>query len=143
MFPPICSGWWAAAAQHAPRLLTALRCCRRVELKPTLQTLFDTVAGVCKRVVALTDGIPRVTQDVIEGCSSTYGAASICNWCYWCLLRRSHTDTHCAWLQLPALLTTAPAASPYVDLINKNEDAVLKQMQVGGVAAGMLTYESS
>ena len=53
--------------------MKCLACCCRVELKPTLQTLFDTVSGVCKQAIALMDGIPRVVQDVIQGCSSTYG----------------------------------------------------------------------
>lgn len=45
----------------------------RVELKPTLQQLFDTTSGVCKRVVALLEGIPRITQEVLAACSATYG----------------------------------------------------------------------
>lgn len=35
----------------------------------------------------------------------------------------------CTPLQLPALLTSAPAQPPYAELISKSEDAVLKQMQ--------------
>lgn len=55
-----------------------LPACRRVELKPTLQCLFDTLSGVCKRAVALTEGIPRLAQDVIDGCATTYGTVCAC-----------------------------------------------------------------
>lgn len=49
----------------------------RVELKPTLQNLFDTVSGVCKRAVGLLDGIPRMLPHVIQACSTTYGTVRL------------------------------------------------------------------
>ncbi|GAB4820450.1 hypothetical protein N2152v2_007496 [Parachlorella kessleri] len=82
----------------------------RVELKPALQVLFDTVSGVCKRAVCLLDGVPRLVEDVVQGCSSAYGTLS-------------------------ASLSSVPPMPSYMELINKNEDAVLKQMQ--GVTAGI------
>lgn len=40
----------------------------RVELKPTLQQLFDTVHGTCNAAVAALEVLPRLAPEVLSGC---------------------------------------------------------------------------
>lgn len=51
-------------------LLPTLCSCCRVELKPSLQQLFDTVQNTCKAAVAALEVLPRLLPDVLSGCAA-------------------------------------------------------------------------
>ena len=58
-----------ALAQPSPPLSLDLP--SRVELKPTLQELFDAVHGACKAAVAALGPLPRLLPEVLAGCAAT------------------------------------------------------------------------
>lgn len=66
-----------AAAHHFSKLSPAIYPPRRVELKPTLQQLFDTVHGTCNAAVAALEALPRLVPEVLGSCAAA-GALPTC-----------------------------------------------------------------
>ncbi|KAL4458111.1 hypothetical protein ABPG75_012976 [Micractinium tetrahymenae] len=81
----------------------------RVELKPTLQQLYDTVHATCKGAVAALEGLPRLLPEVLAGCAAAG--------------------------PLPACLREVEAPPSFVEVVGGSEEAVTKQMQA--VTAGI------
>ena len=51
-----------------------------MELKPTLQQLFDTVQGTCKAAVAALEALPRLVPEVLAGCAAAGPLAPCLRW---------------------------------------------------------------
>ena len=51
-----------------------------MELKPTLQQLFDTVQGTCKAAVAALEALPRLQPEVLAGCAAAGPLAPCLRW---------------------------------------------------------------
>lgn len=80
------------AAAHAPRSGVWRTCSYaqaskpwrhgicRVELKPTLQQLYDTVHATCKGAVAALEGLPRLLPEVLAGCAAAGPLPACLRW---------------------------------------------------------------
>jgi len=51
-----------------------------VELKPTLQQLFDTVHGTCKSTVSSLEALPRLLPEVLAGCAAAGPLPACLRW---------------------------------------------------------------